>query len=113
MPPTWGSFSPPSARSSGTIQIASPSPSFQGRGSREGGAVTVTSRYTKTQRTNANKQCICVSNRLFTNHTVNSLSGGASRRIALEEEEEEEEEDERSGRRKSRKRRKRQWRRSF
>jgi len=37
-----GSFSPPSARSSGTVPIASPSP-LQGRGSREGGVVTVTS----------------------------------------------------------------------
>jgi len=57
--PTWGSFSPPSARSSGTIQIAFPSP-FQGRGSRGGGVVTVTSRCTKTRRMTSDKQYIFV-----------------------------------------------------
>jgi len=40
-----------------TMQIASPSP-IQGRGSRERGVVTVTSRYTETQRMNSNKQYI-------------------------------------------------------
>jgi len=49
--PRW----PPLARSSGYVPIASPSP-LQGLGSREGGVVTVTSRYTIKQRMNSNKQ---------------------------------------------------------
>jgi hypothetical protein len=56
--PTWGSCSPPSARSSGTTLGTSPAP-FHGRSSREGGVVTVTSRYTKTQRMKSNNRYIC------------------------------------------------------
>jgi len=60
------SFSPPSAHSSGTALSASPSPflillfdspsPFQGRGGREGGVVTVSSRDTITQHKNSNKK---------------------------------------------------------